>query len=823
LPRPLAGLPRWPLAIAAAAAAPLLAALAAGRTLVWRDTARLFAPLRAPIEEALRDLRLPLWNPHEALGVPLFAQLMHGVLHPVSLAGAALAPGAGLDAFIVVHVALAALGASVLARQLGASWPAAAAAGFAYGLSGYLLGMSGILQYLAAAGSAPWATAALRAEGAGMLPRLARPVPALAVAASLLAGDPQWTAVAVGLGLALALEEGGLGGAARAVRSTALGLLLAGVQLAPTWAHLLETRRQAGLSDLEREMWALAPWRLLELLAPGFFGGLPGGDAPVFARLGGPSEYPAPFVQSVFVGAMPLALAALGAGASRAGRVLGGAVVLFLWLALGTRLGADQLLRHVPLWGSFRYAEKLVGPLTLCAAVLVALGVDRVAAGLAGLPPSRPATPTSAGLRPPAFRPGSGKGLPATSGLLGVLLGGAAVAVAGGATLALMAGLRPGVPDAVVQVRLAVGLGHAAAGLGALAAAIVLLRRRPGLAARFPVVAAGLVYAQALAAAPFALHLGHREVVESRPLAALLSPAAGAGDPVPRIAVATQGLVEKAQRPWDQAEWLEAAQSRMGEPSFNVPAGLDQVMTYTGLEPRRHAALASAFRREFGPAAWAAWRRFGLSHVVVNEAGAFEPAQQERAAQATRGGEPALVDELWGFTVWKVPHRPWAFFAERVALAASEAEARRRLVELMASADDRSVVVEAAVDAAGQAGVVTGAAGALPAVLSSGRILASSRGVDRLRLEAESAGDGLLVVNDAYWPGWRATVDGRPVPIVAVDALVRGVRWPGGRHVLEMRYAPPEVPAGWLATIAGAVALLALTLGRARAVRRRAG
>jgi hypothetical protein len=754
----------WPAIAAAGALLPLAAVLGSGRTLVWRDSGRLFGPLRHLVVEALRDGRLPLWNPHEGLGVPIFAQLMHGALHPVSLLAAALAPRSGMDLLVVAHVLLAALGATALAREIGAPPPAAAAGGLAYGLSGYVLGMSGILQYLAAAGTAPWTVAALRAAGRGA--RLSGPAVALLVAASALAGDPQWTLVATALGLALALEAGGPRGLWRALLGVAVGAALSGVQLLPTWAHLGEARRQAGLSGIERQMWALSPWRIPELVAPGFFGGFPGrdADAPVFARLGGPSEYQAPFVQSVFVGAITLALALAGARASRAARILSGAALLLLWIALGTHLGADQLLAGVPVWGAFRYAEKLTGPLALCLALLAALGAARLVE------------------RPPPWN------WPAAAG-------GALAAFA--AALAIWPGTAdPGV-GALVRARLASGLVHAVAGLWLLALLVGLAARLPPVRRALPALTAGLVLVQGLAAAPFALHAGARGAIEERPLQALR--ALGG---LPRIAVAAQAAVKKVEVDFDEAEWLEAVQSRMGEASFNVSGRIDQVATYTGLEPRRHAAVAGVLRREFGPAHWAAWRRFSLSHVVVNEGAAFEPEQAMLARLATQGGLPVLEDP-WGFTVWQVPHRPWAFFAERAVSVGSEEEARRAMVELMGAPDGREVVLE----------------GPIPASLSTGRVLAAERGPESLRIEAEADGDGLLVVNDAFWPGWEATVDGRPVAILPADGLVRAVPWPRGRHVLAMRYAPPEVRAGWLVSAVGGAGLLALLLSSRRSRR----
>jgi uncharacterized membrane protein YfhO len=102
-------------------------------------------------------------------------------------------------------------------------------------------------------------------------------------------------------------------------------------------------------------------------------------------------------------------------------------------------------------------------------------------------------------------------------------------------------------------------------------------------------------------------------------------------------------------------------------------------------------------------------------------------------------------------------------------------------------------------------------------------VLAVARGLESLRVEAEAGADGTLVVADAFWPGWEATVDGAAVPILPADVLVRAVPWPAGRHVLEMRYRPPEVRAGLLVSALGLAALGAWTaiLRRARGRDRR--
>ena len=73
-----------------------------------------------------------------------------------------------------------------------------------------------------------------------------------------------------------------------------------------------------------------------------------------------------PFVPSVYVGAAVLVLAAAGFSHSRVTRIMGISSLILLWLALGATAGAEQLTHLIPVWGKFRYSEKMVGPLTLC-------------------------------------------------------------------------------------------------------------------------------------------------------------------------------------------------------------------------------------------------------------------------------------------------------------------------------------------------------------------------------------------------------------------------------------------------------------------------
>jgi len=62
---------------------------------------------------------------------------------------------------------------------------------------------------------------------------------------------------------------------------------------------------------------------------------------------------------------------------------------------------------------------------------------------------------------------------------------------------------------------------------------------------------------------------------------------------------------------------------------------------------------------------------------------------------------------------------------------------------------------------------------------------------NRVLLEASADGPALLVLGDAYAPGWTALVDGSPAPVIPVDLMLRGVVVPAGRHRVELRYLPP--------------------------------
>jgi hypothetical protein len=67
---------------------------------------------------------------------------------------------------------------------------------------------------------------------------------------------------------------------------------------------------------------------------------------------------------------------------------------------------------------------------------------------------------------------------------------------------------------------------------------------------------------------------------------------------------------------------------------------------------------------------------------------------------------------------------------------------------------------------------------------------------DRIVAEAELAKPGYLVSNDAYDPGWKASVDGRPAELLRANVAFRALELPAGRHRVELVYRPRSVVVG---------------------------
>ena len=72
----------------------------------------------------------------------------------------------------------------------------------------------------------------------------------------------------------------------------------------------------------------------------------------------------------------------------------------------------------------------------------------------------------------------------------------------------------------------------------------------------------------------------------------------------------------------------------------------------------------------------------------------------------------------------------------------------------------------------------------------------------------EADGPGTLTLSQVYYPGWRATVDGRAATIETVDSALMNVSLEAGRHVVEFTFDPRTVKVGVMVSAFGWASLV---------------
>ncbi len=97
----------------------------------------------------------------------------------------------------------------------------------------------------------------------------------------------------------------------------------------------------------------------------------------------------------------------------------------------------------------------------------------------------------------------------------------------------------------------------------------------------------------------------------------------------------------------------------------------------------------------------------------------------------------------------------------------------------------------------------------LPADKSPGTVtIAPGETHTRVAVTLDGVSKGILVLADAFFPGWIASIDGKPARVLAVDVLYRGVEIPEGAKEVVFEYKPTQVRVGLIVSAICAVALL---------------
>jgi hypothetical protein len=65
-----------------------------------------------------------------------------------------------------------------------------------------------------------------------------------------------------------------------------------------------------------------------------------------------------------------------------------------------------------------------------------------------------------------------------------------------------------------------------------------------------------------------------------------------------------------------------------------------------------------------------------------------------------------------------------------------------------------------------------------------------SYGINEIHLAVNTSCPGQFVSSEVMYPGWRATIDGKEVPIDTANLAFRSVFVPEGKHTIVFRYVP---------------------------------
>lgn len=355
-----------------------------------RDLALFAVPMKTYMMERLALGELPLWTPYVSAGMPFLADASNQLFYPLNVVFLLFSSVLeALSWFIALHSLLAMFAFCWLCRVTGLSRGVAVWGAMAYGLSGYVLSITDNVNFLPAVA---WVPAALAAYSAAISrkSRVFSAVTALCLSAMVLAGDAMNVVILCGVLLLLCIElavkqgsEQGrslLGALRFPLGQLAVAVMLAAIitaiQILPTIELTQVTARHAGLDYGEASRWSFPLLRLIELGQPFFFAT----NFPTFDFLD-PALYPqmaGPWASSVYLGTFTVLLAGVAVVTGVRHSLVW---ILVLMLALLMSFGANApyhqaLFESLPFLATQRYPEKLLYWVTLAACILAARGAQ---------------------------------------------------------------------------------------------------------------------------------------------------------------------------------------------------------------------------------------------------------------------------------------------------------------------------------------------------------------------------------------------------------------------------------------------------------------
>jgi hypothetical protein len=347
-----------------------------GRVLGGYDTFVYFYPLRAYLGEALRQGRLPLWNPYLFAGSPFLANPQTAIFYPGSWLFAFIDTPHAYALNFLAHIALAAVAMYAFARlSLGLGRLASMLGGAAFAFSGFMNGQAGHINQFSVAAWLP-AVALFLDLSLRWLRTWTLAALVAGLTLQILAGHPQEVYMSVAVLGVLVLWRCVPEGVPAVIRGGLTLGLAAGLAGGISAVQLLPTLELSGLSirggglNYDVASFGALPWPLLlPALFPGYWAHLP--TTEFFGHLG----------------TVAFAIAWLGLLAGKGRPALLGTVLvtLGLLLAVGDATSLYRLLFDwAPGFASFRVPARWLFVSTFGLALLTATGADWLLAWTGG-------------------------------------------------------------------------------------------------------------------------------------------------------------------------------------------------------------------------------------------------------------------------------------------------------------------------------------------------------------------------------------------------------------------------------------------------------
>jgi hypothetical protein len=725
-----------------------------------RDIFRVYIPLDHYWATRVASGEFPDWYPFDGLGQPFVGMVISSAFHPSKLLYLVLPLGPAMKLNVLACYPIAFAGMLLLARRLGLGGAAALVPAITYALSGYLIGISNNVIYLMACATLPWAFWAVDRFVEEPTPAAAG-LSALLLALILFSGDPQAFAVCCALVLVWMFARWRGAPVRRvALYATVVMLFTAGlaaVQLLPS-LHSLSQGGMSKQSVMAAMRWSVHPLRLIEMLVGSVFVTTPNspeGRAIALNLMGAGMD--SLWVDSLHVGLPAVVFAGVALVVHRRSRtawLMAAAATFLLLLALGRFGGLYQLVYQVvPPWRAFRTPEKLIPFFVLALALAAGFGLR-------------------ATLESERVRRGVSHVFWGAAGVSLVFFG-----LERGARLysRLLAALWRGEPSEVAVTTLGAlfetGLLQTAAVALVLGTALRFVRRPDLLAVLVPLTCALHFF---VATEPI-YQLAIPEALTTPPPFAARVLGEPSGVPVRVLDASTWVAVPKIEGLdiMDSKAFVLSATMCSAIPSLH---GIENANAYLPGASRRAVRLIDAALktpRHLGGA-------LAVRHVV-------EDAARER--------QNGVVERLPAFRLQlaEVPAVPRVYLS-RPRCVATQDEA----LEWLRRAEP-GTWSETAVECAAPVEEPSG-------TWEPGRVEIEEYRPELQRFRVEASQPSLLVVAEAFYSGWSATVDGSPAEILPANGALRGVVVAAGAHTVEFRYRTPGLVAGALLSLLTALA-----------------